>query len=389
MPATLDLLEDVTRGAPSARAGLNVKILTADQIDPQAVARWRDLARRSCHANPFLLPDFVLPAWKHLTPERQHVLLIVESPRDRRWLAAGGFRLGQLSPQLPLPHALASDSHYTFRTGLLLDSDRAAEALDTLFSRIARGGWLQHGIEFPGLRLDSILVRELVASTRRLGYGWHTSHERQVPAVYPEIISTDYLNEHWTKSRRKSIRRSRSRLEAHGPVLLRFAERPDEVATALEKFLRLEYETWKGAEGTACLSNPRDEAFVREMVAGLARFGHVVISELRAGDRVAASAINLTAGSGLFAFKIGWDMELASASPGVLHEAELMLEAQHRLRDFTLFDSCATETSYIAPIWPERISVATGLIYTTAWSRWCRRVLNTGRNIKRLIVSWW
>ena len=386
---TVQLLGSLFQPKVYSKTAMRVRVLSRDEIDPATVGRWRDLARRSCHHNPFLLPEFVLAAWKHLTPDREHALIIVESSCDGRWLAAGGFALSQVTSSLPVPHAVASTSNYTFRTGLLLDADHASKALDLLLSHITSGGWLYQGVEFPGLRYDSILARELTASVRRLGFSWRTLGQRMVPALFPEIISEEYLTEHWSASRRKTFRRSRNKLAAVGPVELRLHRDSESIASALDTFLRLEAASWKGEEGTACLSNRPDELFIREVVEGLAPHENVLISELMAGDRVAASALNFTAGTGLFAFKIGWDNDLAHTSPGVLHEVELLHASQDRLRSFTLFDSCATEASYIAPIWPERIPVVTGLICSSQLARWSRRILDAGSNTKRLVLSWW
>ena len=366
-----------------------VRVLRVHEIDDRALACWRNLARVSCHRNPFLMPEFVLPAWKHLAPDQEQCLLVVEHPAGQRWLAAGSFCIGLATPDFPLPHAVASTSPYTFRTGMLLDAAYASHALDVIFCRIMQAGWLCQGLEFPGLRLDSTLARELAASARRLGLSWHSSQVRMVPAVFPDIVSDEYLDVRWSKTRRKSLRRCRNKLAQIGPVSLRMARQPDDVSAALETFFKLEAESWKGQEGTACLSKPGDEAFVRDMVAGMSRQGNVILSELRAGDQVAASAINLTAGSALFAFKIGWNQDFASASPGVLHEAELLLASQNELSEFTSFDSCATENSYIAPIWPERIPVGTGMICASQLSQLSRCLLNAGREVKRLAMSWW
>jgi len=258
-----------------------------------------------------------------------------------------------------------------------------------LLSRLTSGGWWHQGVEFPKLRYDSILARELVASARRLGFSWRALDQRMVPALFPEIVSENYLTEHWSASRRKTFRRSRNKLAAAGPVEFRLHQTPESVVPALDTFLRLEAASWKGEEGTACLSNARHELFIRDVVEGLAPHGNVLMTELTAGDKVAAAALNFTAGTGLFAFKIGWDNEFAHTSPGVLHEVELLHASQDRLREFTLFDSCATESSYIAPIWPERIPVVTGLIAASSYARWFRRVMDAGSSSRRLVLSWW
>lgn len=382
------LLDELLHRQVYSKTAMNVRVLSQNEIDSAAIIRWRDLAKRSCHHNPFLLPEFVLNAWKHLSPEREHVLVIVECDRDGRWLAAGGFELSQITESLPLPHAVAATSDYTFRTGLLLDADHASKALDLLLTRLTSDGSWHHGIEFPRLRYDSILARELVSSARRLGFSWRALGQRMVPALFPESVSDEYLTRHWSASRRKSFRRSRNKLEAIGPVEFRLHQDQDSVVPALDTFLRLEAASWKGEEGTALLSKPRDELFIREIVNGLAPHGNVLISELTSGGKVAASALNFSAGTGLFAFKIGWDSEFAHTSPGVLHEVELLHASQDRLRGFTIFDSCANESSYIAPIWPERIPVVTGLVAASPIARWYRRILDAGSNAKRLVLSW-
>lgn len=361
---------------------LSVRTLRPDQIDLIAMAQWRDLAQRSCHHNPFLLPEFVLATWKHLTPNEQHEIVVVENAVNGRWLAAGCFQPRVIRRHFPVPHHVASATEYTFRTGLLLDVETAPQSLETLLTHLVQNRWLDHGVEFPGLRLDSILARELMAATHRLGFEWQTHRVRQVPVIFPDLVTDDYLQKLWSKSRRKTLRRCRSRLEETGPVQLHLAREPEEVETALETFLRLERDSWKGQEGTALLSQPHHAAFIRDAVHGLARHGNVILSTLTAGDRVAAAAINLTAGTSLFACKIGWDEAFADASPGVLHETELMRETTGRLSDFTLIDSCATETSYIASLWPERIPVGTGMICATPLARLGQRALNVARKVR-------
>ncbi len=364
---------------------LRARTISVVDLSPWDLAQWRHLARRSCHQTPFLLPEFLLPAWKYLVPHQRHELALVEDVDTGRWLAAGCFRRGHTDRPFPVPHAVATHTDYTFLTGLLLDAECAPSVLDLFLQHLTQSSWFDHGVAFPGLRLDSRLAGELQAASTRLGFEWRTHRERLVPVIFPDLVSDAYFDEHWSKSRRKTLRRCRSRLEELGPVQLRLARHPDDVSDALEQFLRLERDSWKGEEGTACLSHPRHAAWIREAVMGLALHGNVVISSLMAGKRVAAVAINLVSGTNLFAFKIGWDGALAEASPGVLHEVELAREATGRLREFTLLDSCATEASYIAPLWPERIPVGTGMVCASQLAKWSQTALDTARTVKNLI----
>lgn len=280
---------------------------------------------------------------------------------------------------------MASQSLFSYRTGILLDAEWAPLAFDAFLSAWTSQSDAHAVLEWPGLRLDSILAREMRDATHRLGHAWNVTGSRLVPCVFPEIVSEDYLHRQWSKSRRKTFRRDRKRLEETGPVSLRLVRDPAEIGPALETFLRLEQDSWKGDEGTACVSNSRDAAFIRDMIHRLAHRNHVVMSELRAGEHVVASAINFVTGPKLHAFKIGWDKNFAAASPGALHEAELLLASQTELRDFSIFDSCATEDSYIAPIWPERIPVGIALIVLAPHRNWNWLMLNAGRTLKRLV----
>lgn len=388
MPTTAPFVHKTLSNMVWSDRTCRVAVLPRGQLDENDLAQWRDLADRSLHDNPFLLPEFVLPAWRHLTPEQQHVLLVVACKAEGRWLAAGAVRLGRITPHMLTPHALAFSNRYTFRTGLLVDRCQADLALTALVAYLAAAGPMCQGIEFPNLPLDSPLAHALQAVARRLGHGWETLGVRAAPAVFPCRLSEEYFQQCWSKDRRKSQRRQRARLETLGPVTLRLARSPREVAAALETFLRLEHDGWKGEGGTALLCKQQDQTFVRTMAAGLAERGNIIVSELLAGQRVAAAAINLVAGSTLCAFKIGWDRTLAFAGPGVLHEAELMRAGLGSLRGFTLFDSCSEATSYIGNIWPERIRIGTGVLCCTPWARWGMRLHQATRAFKRLVCSW-
>jgi CelD/BcsL family acetyltransferase involved in cellulose biosynthesis len=372
---------------PVSSPGLSLVVLEPRDLSPWAIEAWRDLEERSCHRNPFLAPEFVLPAVERLGRKTAR-LVVVHREGNGEWLGLAVVRPGVISPEIPLPHARGEDHLYTFRSGLLVDESQVAEVLDFLLERMPEVPGMRHGLELQGLRLDSILAREMQAAAARLGYSWKIERPRDVPAVFPDLVTGESLEQRWSASTRKQMRRGRKYLEQYGPVEMRLVVDPAEIPAALENFLRLERNSWKGDEGTACTSNPVHELFIREMVAGLAQRGGVLITELRAGDRVAAAAINLVSGGRLFAFKIGWDSELAKGSPGVLHEAELLGQVTGPLRNLTLMDSCATETSYIAGVWPDRIPVATGIVCFTPWARLTRRVYDAGRRVKHWVEGW-
>lgn len=369
-------------------APLRVLTLRRDQVDADVLRKWRDLANRSCHHNAFLLPEFVTSSWHHLDPREDDVLLVVEEPSYGRWLAAGAFHLYQATRKLAVPHALASRCRHTYRTGLLLDNELRREALDALLKYLAAQGNLLQGLEFPLMRLDSVLAHELEQAALRNGQFWEAIPERESPAVFPELISEGYLEQHWSKNRRKSLRRHKRMLAELGEVRLEFRETPAQVSSSIEMFFHLENLGYKSTEKTSCKAQARDRRFVRLMVMDLAREGNVLMTELTCGGRVVASAINLIAGTTLQAFKIGWDLEFAKAGPGVLHEAELLLSAPEHLGRYTILDSCSSADSYLGPIWPERVPVGTGILCSTLMARWTRQFCSGAKWIKKSISPW-
>ena len=359
------------------------------EIDEQIIRRWHALAECSCDGNPFLLPDFVLTSWKHLAGHDNHVLIVVENSVDGRWLAAGIFEPLQLTLRTPIPHLVSTQCRHTFRTGLLWDAERGAGALDSMLKYLSNPANQIAGLKIPSVRMDSRLFRELEAAVRRHKYLWQATCDRQVPCIFPQIVSTDYVQRHWSKNRRKTHRRNLAQLEKHGEVSLSLARSPDDVELALETFLKLEANSWKGEAGTACLSTTADESFIRETVSRLSTRGNVIISELRSGNRVVASAINFVAGTSFYAFKIGWDREFASVGPGILHECELLFQASDRLSAFTLIDSCSAEDSYLADYWPERIPIGQVVICWSPLSEVALHLTDAARSMKRLLKSLW
>lgn len=352
--------------------------LTASELTPMHRLRWTELADRSSFHSPWLQPEFYGALVRHHRGQTPDVV-VVESPNDGRWQALALVEERWPSKSFPARHYSTPEHELVFRGGLLVDSERAPRAIDCLLTGLAH---LRSGVVVPGLRLDSLLARDLEASASRLGFRWIVNHCRKVPAAFPQITTFDYLQRHWSSSFRKSLRRRRKMLQELGEVSLRLIDRPDETTPALDTFFRLEHASWKGAAGTSCLARPDQSRLLAEMIHGLAARGMVLMTELRAGDRVAASAINFTVQGRLFAFKIGWDAELARAAPGILHEADLLSAAAGPLSHFTLFDSCASESSYIAPIWPERIQVGTGMIAFTSTVQWRLNCLDAARRLR-------
>ena len=389
MTSAIDHLITLTQ-APgkdlATRSDLVVKTVARQEVTADLIARWRDLESRSCHVNAFLSPDFLLSAWKWLEPDGRSFLMTVEEGQSGRLRALGCFEESPPNKCLPLPHLTASKTIHSFRTGLLLDEETANLTLDV---------WLKHlrtqsqwgGVVFPSLRLDSRLAQYMQSSVRTCNLSWHTGNTIQSAAVFTPLVADETQNAHLSAHRQKSLRHKLRQLESSGPVRLRWIDRPEEVAEAIEQFLILEDAGWKGAEGTSLRADLSGAEFLRSMAKGFFEQGRLVLTQLMAGDRVVATSINLLGESTLFAFKIGWDPQFAKSSPGTQHQNLLLPVVCRGFPKVTCIDSCARAGSFLEDIWPHRITIADAVIPTSRLALSAVAAMNSVRYLKNLLHS--
>jgi CelD/BcsL family acetyltransferase involved in cellulose biosynthesis len=160
----------------------------------------------------------------------------------------------------------------------------------------------------------------------------------------------------------KELRRQRHRLAEYGAVHFDVARRPDDVASALETFLRLEASGWKARRGTALMQDDGDAAFIRRAAPALAEMGQCEMVTLRAGATPVASAIVLRHQDRAFYFKLGVDERFAKLSPGVQLTLDL---TRHLCADPAIATADSTASAdhpMINPIWRGRFAIGDVLI---------------------------
>jgi CelD/BcsL family acetyltransferase involved in cellulose biosynthesis len=139
---------------------------------------------------------------------------------------------------------------------------------------------------------------------------------------YPRIL----LDAGWSdperrlsSSRRSLLRRMRRRAEQLGTVTWEVAAPTRANLTPmLEEALRVEAASWKGRDGSALAMNPVKRKFFESYAASACDEGILRLCFLRIGGRTAAMQIAVESKGGFWLFKIGYDEEFASCSPGSL-----------------------------------------------------------------------
>jgi hypothetical protein len=162
-------------------------------------------------------------------------------------------------------------------------------------------------------------------------------------------------------STRKKLRQDWNRLGAQGAVDVLNERTAEGAAGAFETFLALEKASWKGAQGTALLSDSRDAAFVRKLLQRLAAGGDASVALLRLNGTAIAAQVLMYCGKTAYTWKTAFDVNYAKYSPGTLL-IDRITEELFVGPDIFAIHSCAAETSFMAQLWAGRRAMVDLLI---------------------------
>lgn len=377
---SINLQDELTQSAsksPTHAKATTLRVREYSVDDLSLAERWDSLTAAATEPNPFLSRHFIVAASKHLGgPDK--VMVVEDSDSRLVALAVLDTRRNRFSLRRS---ASAYRSEHTFLTGVLLrdGSTRAAEML--LASIVSSNG---NAIEFPIAQDNTPADDSLATAASNLGLKWFEDRTWSRAAIRPATLSPDLST--FSKTRRKSIRRSRKRLESHGDLTFRL-HCPTDATSSLETFLRLESMGWKGTANSAIDCSQSDTAFLHDAVSGLVHERQAVFAELSIADAVICSSINFVVGDRAFAFKIGWNPEFAEGSPGVICELEFIQALARQYPHIQLCDSCSSSDSYLNAIWPERISLKSGSYISGTIGKAIASTLSGMRGVKRCIKS--
>ncbi|MDA1159066.1 MAG: GNAT family N-acetyltransferase [Planctomycetota bacterium] len=364
---TTDLTSLPHTSALKSATALRVVELPFDDLSSEFVARWAQLESRSVEGNAFLSPHFVIPAVEHLEGayDQKPLILAVESEDGSKLFALGLFETSRNSRLLPLTHLQSWRCEHTLFDGLLVDQQHGTAALATFFNWLGQQGRRWQGVAFTDRSADGELNEMLDRAAADSGARWFEDWSRERAIVPIEEVPDDCLQSLYSKNRRRNFKRAEKQLATHGAIRFSYLDRANPSADDVQAFLELEAMGWKSDEGTALLSSPGHEQFCREMASRFAADQRLVIYQLSIDGAPVASALNMRSADDLFCFKIGWNPEFASGSPGILNELNFLQNSRENLSDFRLADSCSKPGSYVEDVWPWKRRLTTGVFTTT------------------------
>jgi CelD/BcsL family acetyltransferase involved in cellulose biosynthesis len=328
-----------------------------------AVEQWRGLAGRAIEPNGFYLPDWALAintyargrtgisalgAWSEAA-ETGDTRLIGLMPAISLWRAY----------KISLPALVSADPYGTLCTPLL-DREMADEAATRLMSQARDAG--AHALILRDVALDGAVMKAFANVLARHGMGPRPLQSHVRACLDATRDADELLRDALGAKKLKELRRQRHRLAEHGEVSFTVARTPQDVAGALELFLRLEASGWKAQRGTALTQDDGDASFIRRAAVAMADNGQCEIAMLRAGDMPVAAAIVLRHQDRAFYFKLGVDQRFAKFSSGVQLTLDL---TRHLCADpaIAMADSmAAADHPMINPIWRGRLAIGDVLI---------------------------
>jgi CelD/BcsL family acetyltransferase involved in cellulose biosynthesis len=318
---------------------------------PDLRASWSDLIARSLEPNGFLEPAFTMAAAQHFLPGEQPLVMRLEGldePGRLLGLFAWTKRRGSFGTlaRVWCPPLMALGTP-------LVDSLRSAEVLDTV-----RAWFQREHPDVAGLHFTAVPARGPFVGLLQESAAIHNLALRQFDPHKRAMLrggATELLFEQG--GRMKELRRQRRRLAERGELTYRSAVTRAQVREAIEYFLALEAAGWKGRAGTALLCEPSTATFLRTMTREFAPGGRCRVDALELDGKPIAMGIVLSSKDQSWLWKIAYDEDFASLSPG----AQFIWDFTRRqLKDETIrqTDSCAIpDHPMIDRLWPDRLDI--------------------------------
>jgi CelD/BcsL family acetyltransferase involved in cellulose biosynthesis len=319
--------------------------VTIDSPNPDVGPQWDDLVRRA-NSNVFMNPA-ALTAAAELNFARILVLLAWEQGGGERKLV-GVWALQARKPMPFWPMLLeALPYNYAFLSSPVVDPACVDEVIAAFFAAIEKSPSLPKVLSLPSLDAECPSYPAMTRELARRGIEPLMLSETARPFVTPEFGVKR------SGSTRKKLRQEWNRLSALGAVDVVNERTPDGARQAFESFLALEKASWKGAKGTALLSDSRDAAFVRRLFQNLAAQGNASVALLRVNGEAISAQVLMYCGATAYTWKTAFDAKYGKYSPGALL-IDKITDELFAGPGIQAINSCAVEASFMGQLWAGR-----------------------------------
>jgi CelD/BcsL family acetyltransferase involved in cellulose biosynthesis len=319
--------------------------VTIDSPNLAIAPYWDDLVRRAS-SNVFMDPAALLAASETGFADIRMMLAWEQGAGPRRLVGVWALQLRKVALFWPaLLEALPYN--YAFLSSPVIDPGYVEEVIPAFFAAIEQSSSLPKVLSIRSFDAECPSYPAILKSLAERGI---------VPLVLAEHARPFVTREFGIKrsgSTRKKLRQDWNRLTALGAVEVLNDRTPEGAGQAFETFLALEKASWKGAQGTALLSDCRDAAFVRKLLRQLAIRQNASVALLRVNGEAVAAQVLMYCGATAYTWKTAFDANYAKYSPGTLL-IDRVTDALFAGSDVDAINSCAAETSFMAQLWAGR-----------------------------------
>jgi len=312
--------------------------------DLDMTEHWEALARRAT-ANVFLNPA-ALNAAAATGFAHVHALLAWDTRVAPNKLV-GFWALRERRVAVVGPSVLAAPPYeYSFVSSPVIDPDYVDAVMPAFFDAIENDPALPNVVQIKFLDGDSDSYRAMMSAL----------HARKGQMLKLSEHARPFLGDASERKRSgstgKKLRQDWNRLSSLGVVDIANDRTPAGVHEGFETFLAMEAQSWKGASGTALLSDEDDAAFTRRLIGDLAARASASVALLRVDGKPIAAQVLLYSGSMAYTWKTAFDAAFAKYSPGALLIDKVTDELL--AGDIKTIESCSLESGFMAQLWTGR-----------------------------------
>jgi CelD/BcsL family acetyltransferase involved in cellulose biosynthesis len=343
----------------SMPTGTTVRVLSTPEELRALVPQWEALAAEAADPNPFYEHWMLLPALEAYAGAAAGLKCV--AVWDEGTLGAlFPLRLERRYRGLPL-RALRSWQHRNMVDCTPLISGRigakgalrcVAALLQSALAPLIEFDWVAAGTAFYGALAEAALAD---------GLPWIVTDAYARSVLLRERDPRSRFN----SNTRNNLRRSETRLRAHGKLTPARLAADGDLAAWTEEFVRLEASGWKGKAGSALGCREDDRRFIAAVFPEAFRRGRLLITGIDLDGRALARHVMLTGGEGAFSFKLAYDETYASCSPGMLAEVDNVRQFMETPGLRWIDSNTARENKGYARVWKDlrtvqRVAVGMG-----------------------------
>lgn len=322
------------------------------------------LANNSLGANPFYDAIFLKAMRGRLIRKKEYHLVLWEVISDEK-IAKLAFPVQDRKTKSGNRLLRAYENEYSPSTTPLIDKYDINETLQK-FSQALDSAVEEHQIvlRIGNLCADMPFAKEFLATINNLNSEKIITHNQARAALFAEKDGIGGLTD-LSNKRHREHRRLSNKLSELGNIEFERVNEFMDVLLRFEEFLLLEVKGWKGRKGTSMQMLKKASVFARQAVTDFAAAGKCEIYSLRLDGKAIAIMIDFHQDGRHYPWKIAFDEDYASRSPGsvlMYHMSQDILQRP----DFIMADSLAKPgKSWLSTIWHDNTSFSDIIIGPT------------------------